>query len=260
MSKYLVVVVVALLFATVSHSQAVLPADIGTKVNGFQDDFSSYESVADLYANGWKWFGGGTANLVDGMLYMTSSNEPNHLLYVPFGDSVKGYNGTGNDTYQEVLMHICVTAYGSDSRAGAAVRSDQRGINGLLRGTGQFHMLNDTVEWQNNSSATYTKGEWYWIRVVYDADANRVTGSYWADGTAEPEPTFTLAATSNITKDRNGWAGILVGNNAEFYVDYILIKADGLPEITVKYGEVPEPATMTLLALGGLALLRRKRA
>ena len=100
------------------------------------------------------------------------------------------------------------------------------------------------------------------MRLIYDADTDKVYAKAWLSGTEEPGwdrdgVVYTSLGYTGMT----GWAGISANSsgNITFNVDYFLVKAEGLPDITVgDFGSIPEPATMSLLALGGLALLRRR--
>jgi len=251
-----------------SAGAANMPAEWGSNVNGFQDDFSN-----GFDASVWKW----QSNVSTGPAPCTVSNgvlvfgavggDPNHLLYVP---SDVDYSKDS----QEVLMRIRVTDMlpGGNSdmpRCGAAVGinlSDSKGYNLHFRvkdglDKPYFEMLDDGAAWGTSyRQLPWQTGEWYWLRLTYDNTG--VYGKAWqADGvTAEPDEWIAWGRGN----DRTGWAGIAATSNegrAEFEVDYFLVKAASLPEITVGgtlTPGVPEPATLTLLALGGLAMLRRR--
>jgi len=93
-------------------AQPFVPVEVGTTVNGFQDDFNG----ATLGAN-WTVAGQSVFSVNGGLLHVsTASGDPNHLLY-----TLAGYNGTT----QEVLARIRVTSFGSGpySRGGIGVES-----------------------------------------------------------------------------------------------------------------------------------------
>src|SRR2546422_483245 len=78
----------------------LLPADVGTTVNGFQDDFDG----AALNPN-WVVLGANAYSLSNGVLRVTTaSGDPNHLLY-----QAAGYN----NSVQEVLARIRVLNFGT---------------------------------------------------------------------------------------------------------------------------------------------------
>src|SRR5205823_11052082 len=80
--------------------QNLVPTEVGTVVNGYQDDFNG----TTLNSN-WQILGGGgnVYSLNNGMLHVsTAGGDPNHLLY-----EVPGYN----NSVQEVLVRIRVTNF-----------------------------------------------------------------------------------------------------------------------------------------------------
>src|SRR5215813_11547523 len=77
----------------------LLPSEVGTTVNGFQDDFDG----ASLNPN-WMVRGQNVFSVSGGMLHVTSAaGDPNHLLY-----ELPGYN----TSFQEVLARLRVTNFG----------------------------------------------------------------------------------------------------------------------------------------------------
>ena len=225
-----------------ANAQPLVPIDVGQTVNGFQDDFDGPTLNPD-------WKATGTAlkiySVADGLLkVMSAMGDPNHLLY-----AAPGYD----PTTQEVLARIRITAFGEGdpARGGVAVgvdASSSQGINLHFRnvnseGQSGHHtsFLDDLRVWGPGYGFGWQTNSWYWLRLRQEPDvpsqgaATHAFGKIWpADGsTAEPIGWQTFDY-SNST--RTGFAGIAAGSSggiSEFEVDYILIKAAGLPEIVV---------------------------
>ena len=233
-------------------AQPFLPAEVGTTVNGYQDDFNG----AAVGPN-WAVRGVNVFSVSGGVLHVASATgDPNHLLY-----ELPGYN----NTVQEVLVRLRVVSFGTGDpvRAGVGVGVDpstSQGINYLLRDyqTGRHaSFLNDALAWGPDQSIVWQNNLWYWLRLRQEPNAaaqggvNDVFAKMWlADGSA-PEP-----AGWQLTWDytpangtRAGYAGITpgsLGGVSEFEVDYILIKATGLPSVLVAPSAfVQIPATIT---------------
>ncbi len=246
-----------------AHAQFV-PSDVGTTVAGFQDDFNGTALNPSWVARGQNVF-----SVSGGMLHVTSaSGDPNHLLY-----EAAGYN----NSVQEVLARIRVTSFGTGdpARTGVAVAVDpssSQGINLHLRdepNPGQRHVefLDDARAWAVEYSLNWQNNTWYWMRLRHEPNAaslggaNDVFGKVWLADGSQPEPTawqmswdYTPASSA-----RTGFAGITAGSlggTAEFDVDYLLIKASGLPSIHVapsSFVQIPvnitnqPPASQTLV-------------
>jgi hypothetical protein len=83
-----------------AFAQTQLPKEVGTTVNGFQDDFDS----TTLNTN-WAVAGANVFSVSNGLLHISSaSGDPNHLLY-----ESPGYD----NTVQEVLARVRVLSYGT---------------------------------------------------------------------------------------------------------------------------------------------------
>lgn len=225
-------------------AQSVLPLDVGTTVNGFQDNFSG----SALGAN-WVTWGASVYSVSGGLLHITpATGDPCHLLC-----ELPGYS----NTVQEVLARIRVTSFGSGDlcRGGVAVGVSPAtglGINYLFRGGGSegqsgnhLAMLADHVAWGPGQPFAWQTNLWYWLRLRQEPNAasqggvNDVFAKAWlADGnTAEPANwqltwDYTPATSSS---PMTGFSGLTAssGGLAQFDVDYILIKAAGLPAIQV---------------------------
>jgi hypothetical protein len=217
-----------------------LPMDYGQTVNGFQEDFNSprrdpnWVAVPpdrDRYEQ------------TNGVLTVTvNAGDPNHLIYL----------APGYDTAtQEVLARIRILSFSGDpyARAGVAVAVNpdtSAGINLSFRGypSRQFKLLDDQRAWHppdplSGLEIEFHNQTWYWLRLRLDqddrADGAHIHAKVWrADGSV-PEP---VDWPLHWSRDRRtGYAGIQGssgGGQAQFELDYILIKAKGLPKIKVQ--------------------------
>jgi len=232
----------------------LLPSDVGTTVSGFQDDFEGGAPSPN-----WATRGASAFSVGGGMLHVTSvAGDPNHLLY-----ELGGYN----NSVQEILARIRVTNFGSSDapRAGLSAVVDagtSQGINLMFRdepSPGQRHVefLNDTLAWGTELAFAWQNSTWYWLRLRHEPNAaslggvNDVFGKIWrADGSqAEPatwQVTYDYTPTAGARTGFAGLAATSANGTAEFDVDYILIKASGLPSIVVAPNTfVQTPVTIT---------------
>jgi hypothetical protein len=268
----LAIVLTVAMVAFAFRASAVIVSNFnesGKTVNGYQDDFNG-----DTLNPDWLLFDGGANGPGIFMLTGTGSlmmnpaaGDPNKLLYNP----IAGYD----NSVQEILALIRIVtdpAGEADGfRGGATVGSnlgDGQGINLLFREPNQngngnhFNLLDDLRAWgpstdPNIGGDTWVEGEYKWLRLLQNSNGINFA-KIWDAGTT-PEPTnFDLSWSG---RGRTGLAGLTtnsIGGQAVLEVDYVLIKADGLPSITVA---VPEPAGALLLGAGAGALLsvRRRR-
>ena len=232
-----------------SRAQPLVPLDVGTVVAGFQDDFPGTTLNA-------AWIPVGATDIYsvsDGVLHVsTTGGDPNHLLYAG-----ARYDGTT----QEVLARIRVNQFGTGdpARGGIGVGVDptsSQGINlhfrdGPLNGQSGPHvsLLDDFRAWGPAQAFPWKTNTWYWLRLRQEPDApaqgaaSDVFAKIWPADGLTPEPatwlTYDYIPSRSI---RTGLAGITAGSSAgtsEFDVDYILIKAAGLPSITAAPGAFP---------------------
>jgi hypothetical protein len=158
-----------------------------------------------------------------------------------------------NDSTQEVLARIRVKAFaaGDYPRGGIGVGVSEANGQGIElhfrnsdvgQGGTRFRLLDDLRAWGPPLETSWTSNTWFWLRLrqtgsTIDAGDNIQAKTWLADGTVA-EPDEWQATWSRA--ERTGFAGI-TGSSApgatvgieEFEVDYILIKADGLPTIQV---------------------------
>src|SRR6185503_14859908 len=100
-------------------SGQLVPSDVGTTVNGFQDDFDGTS-----LSPSWVVRGANVYSVANGMLRASSATgDPNHLLY-----EAAGYN----PSVQEVLARIRVVNFGSGDfpRGGIATVVDAASSRG----------------------------------------------------------------------------------------------------------------------------------
>ena len=268
-------------FGTTTGSAAVVPVELGQTVNGFQDDFTGATRDPN-----WQAFGpgGDRYDQGNGVLYVSPNiGDPNHLLYMKPGYS--------NDV-QEVLARVRVTAFGplhDYPRGGVAVGVQtntadvSRGLNLHFRDSTQdnvpgrqFKLLDDARAWGPAGLRTnippqttpgWTNNVWYWMRLSLAPkgdNTNTLFAKAWvADGvTPEPKDWQLKWTDAAIPKPvRKGFAGIagssVDGNGnglAHLEVDYILIKAAGLPQINVNFkgtGPAPTPVRFSSITKSG---------
>jgi len=243
-SRTLLVVSIGLLPGFRLSAQSLLPADAGTTVNGFQDGFSG-----SALGTNWVVCGANVYFVSGGLLHVAAAGgNPSHLLY-----ELRGYNGT----VQEMLARIRVLNFASGGGCGGGLGvgvdpASSLGINYLFQNANSkgesgnyFALLDDLMAGAPGQKSGWQLGQWYWLRLRQEPNApsqggvNDVFAKAWlADGnTAEP-PGWQLTwdyDTPGIGSPCTGFAGISAnsGGTTEFDVDYILIKAAGLPLIQV---------------------------
>jgi len=271
------------LYTVISHpdpqNSPGFPVEYSQIVSGFQDDFTGPARDPN-----WKPLGPGGDRYVqeDGVLKVYASlMDPNHLIY-----GAPGYS----NSVQEVLARMRVVAFGKNldgPRGGLAVgvmtnSADlSRGINLEFRDfltdanepAGQqarkLKFLNDLVAWgPAGLKLAWTNNVWYWLRLRQEPNAGGGTnkldvfGKVWPADGVTPEPyawqmtwDYTPAAAA-----RRGFAGITAASGsglAHLEVDYVLIKAEGLPSIQVDFdplGPPPNPPEFRSLTLSGTTL------
>lgn len=241
------------------HAQVLAPAELGTVVNGFQDDFNG-----STLSTAWKPVGAATDiySVSDGVLHVaTAPGDPNHLLYA---------GAPYDPVTQEVLARIRIVRFGTGdpARGGLGLGVDPAtggGINyhfrdGALESVTGRHtsFLDDSRAWGPGFAFAWQTNVWYWMRLRQETNSasqggvKDVFAKIWpADGlTAEPAAwqSWDYFPTRTV---RSGLAGITAGSSAGtsvFDVDYVLVKAAGLPAITVAPAAFPifHPGPVTI--------------
>ena len=255
----------------------VVPAEFGQTLNGFQDDFTGATRDPD-----WQAFGpgGDRYEQADGILYVSPSiGDPNHLLYIKPGYSndvqevlarIRATAFGPLHDYPRGGIAVAVQTNPTNVLVNAGYNfhfrdSNQDGVTGR-----QFKLLDDARAWGPAGVRTnippqttpgWTNNVWYWLRLRVDPKAdgtNDLYGKVWVADGLTPEPTdwqskWKDSGTGSTPKPlRSGLAGIAgtsvdpSGTNglAYFEVDYILIKAAGLPQITVDFDPLGPPPTV----------------
>lgn len=239
------------LLLSIQLSAQSLPTDVGTTVNGFQDDFDG----TSLNTN-WVVQGINAYSVGNGVLHVSpATGDPDHLLC-----EVPGYDST----VQEVLARIRIINFGAGNTVfgGVGVGVDGSaglGIDFVFRNNnseGQINehlaFLDDFVAWGPGLGFAWQANQWYWVRLrqepnaVSQGGANDVFAKVWpGDGSAAEPANWQLSwnYTPGVGATRSGYAGVTAGcfgAQVQFDVDYILIKADGLPPIQVTPNLSPE--------------------
>ena len=239
---------------------AFLPVEMGTTASGFQDDFNAPTRDTNWVAIGPDVYAqaGGFLNLCAG------SGDPNHLIYV---------NPAYNGSTQEVLARIKMAnvSLQADAFAGIALGVPANswslpvrgGLNmslynaGAYGGPGQrhFRFLSDYTEFGPSLNTAWTTNVWYWLRLLQSPNASGpdAFAKVWlADGDT-PEPT-TWQVSWDFSPARSGYAGFRAGILgagiiSDCQVDYVLIKASGLPVITPMPAAFLDDPSVKLLAI-----------
>jgi hypothetical protein len=219
-------------------------ADFGNTVAGFQDDFTS----ATMNTN-WVGLGAGSNNYmqVNGLLKIfANQSDPNHLVY-----AAPGYS---NDVL-EVLARMRIVAFQTNDACrggiGVGIGTNSHGMNFHFRDLASetpaphMKMLDDLRAWGPTTlTNAWVNNTWYWLRLRQQPKmdgTNTVFAKIWLADWATPEPASwqLFWADSSLTqtpKYLGGFAGLTAASNggiAQSEVSYILIKAAGLPNITV---------------------------
>jgi len=188
----------------------------------------------------------------NGVLRLTTpTGDPNHLLY-----AVPGYDSS----IQEVLARIRILNFGTGDapRGGIATCVDPAaspagGIDLHIRDENlgrHIEFLDDLRAWGTEYQYLWQTNTWYWLRLRHEPNAatqggvNDAFGKIWpADGsTAEPAAWQDVYDYTPGLSARTGYAGIVAGSSSgtsELEIDYILIKAAGLPSVTVAPAAFP---------------------
>jgi hypothetical protein len=130
-----------------------------------------------------------------------------------------------------------------------------RGEYGLMGG--------DATDYTGDTGTWTDDGLWHHVVITYDSTGSGVVKDLYVDGYLRSSLVgpndLRYDATQLIIGAEGGiyWCGnLLVGAIDEFAVYEGILSAE---QVYAHYAAAPEPATLALLGLGGLALIRRRR-
>ncbi len=171
------------------------------------------------------------------IVYNSTSNQ-----FVLTADDIKiAYSPTSYEYITTVAMSISLTVnesgYGSGMMTEIVKEGQEVTINGVTYGAGTTILAGNVYAFGRADAAAPGTGYWDFDFLVGNAYGALIDGGVW--------PSNKDIGITATAEDLNGWAG-------SWDSDFVLnkVKGDKAP--------IPEPATMALLAFGGL-LLRRKK-
>ncbi|MBN1343390.1 MAG: PEP-CTERM sorting domain-containing protein [Phycisphaerae bacterium] len=223
----------------------------------FYEDFDSYAPgpAPNGPPNYWVETNGGITIEVTSGVYCPTPNNSIHFLdttsaaqgrlQAPFTPSVsvelECYIRSDNSEYEGVFVGLRSSEHGAgeaDFYVGFGNESGggQAGYIGILGGGGG---------WVKPDLLAYEEGAWYYVRRDLDCVTNE--GTFYVEEVGNPSNNASYSIgmdyTASYVDEVDLWSSGSQG--ADAYVDTIRV--------------IPEPATVSLLALGGFALLRRRR-
>jgi hypothetical protein len=255
-------------------SAALLPGTAQASMVGFWNlnegsgttasDFSANNNDGTLAGNGGKlplWVAGHTGNTGDYALSFNDSNW-NRNVWVKVNDSASLHIGSAdNKSFTIALWVYDIGSYYAyplyDGTTGTRNWFFQSGAD---TGNDAYFWSDTKTGFRTTFGAAYGLDDWHHLAVTYDGTTVR---SY-IDGVAK--------GTKSTTTSFTNWYALYIGNKAESTgqwdpfggcIDDVVIfnSVENVTDImNGTQAEMPEPATLSLLVLGGLAMLRRRRA
>jgi hypothetical protein len=198
-----------------------------------------------------------------GGTYDGEQDEPLTDFTVDFGNSWGVLFWFKTDVTED--MDLLQFPYDDGSGDELSIRWDQRN-NGSSWGPRIDGQPVDGRLQPDGDATNYADNEWHLLAYVYTFDGATGVGKMYVDGTNLPhksgEQSFTFDEGAEFCRVFEGNKGPWKGSVS----DYAFFgSADPLTEefigqmAAAGYPSLPEPATLSVLALGGLALIRRRR-
>ena len=187
---------------------------------GTPDGFSPNPIFSDATGNVSLYTPQGAGTWAAGGGFLTSSGgsgDPSDDVF-----NAAAFVGGAAPQYYTVIAEV--NAIGSiNDRAGIGVytQANGKGFKFLMTNTANtVKFLNDAIVWGNTATATFSAGNWYWMKM--QAAPGMLNGKIWAEGTTEPanwtasEP--LAAAPYNFTTYTSGYPCLTgrAGQTVEF--------------------------------------------
>lgn len=245
-----------------AHSAIIMTGDSSTFDYLYEMDVNPATQNQDA-RGGIDWFAGTSGGVtrpevVGGVAVSNHAVTPNEVLFR--GDFNTGgagsvwrelvQDGAASDWTLEIrVTKVTATTQGSAGWFGIATANLNESNSSALT------ILDDRIRLTNGSDymigTDFTTG-YQTIRIAHDTADNAYY--YWINGTLlNSDLSTAIAGTNGNAFDNNTFIGDYSGTIAgDWQIDYIRIDESAI-------AAVPEPSSMALLGLGGLALLRRQR-
>jgi len=209
---------------------------------------------SDTSGNGYDGIPGGGAQVVGGKLVLAGGAYMD--LPASFG-TVNPFDGSGDFTIEMDFM-----ASAGDGILISSARDDTPDNHSMAvfvsTGWGDVEYDNFWVNWAGTGRDGFPDGEWHSLRVAYDdghpIEVTILDGQDWWTQPGNFNPNIPDIHLDTVSLGRS--------LNAEYPYEVLSDPAEWaieLDNVRIYNHYIPEPATVMLLGLGGLALLRKKR-
>lgn len=234
----------------------------GTDLAGSYD-VAAYEGAA---------FNSGVANTYDNQATATGKIIADAAGYTNYSSLGSFIGAAGSFSFEAMVKPLL-----ADSSAHQEILCGEGDGGADTRGF-QFRIENTdtTLRFQNLSSGTnnwnatisYTTGQWYHAAVTFDASTGALN-MYWTPAGQALNNVFstTVAAANNPLLQATDMTRFCIGNelrvnsgygneNFEGWIDEVGVHGVALTAFDTR---IPEPATLALLGMGALGLIKRRR-